>query len=65
MKFSLILYGLLYFMRLAALFYPSYRKRLKEKNFTAQLKTMDETIGRYYTFKDGKILSGRGIKPDA
>ncbi len=64
MKFSLILFGLLQMLRLTALFRPAFRARLKEKNFTAQIQTMDDSIGRYFTFKNGKIISGTGLHPD-
>jgi len=35
----------------------SFKKRLGEKNFIAQIKVMDNSIGRYFIFKDGKVSS--------
>jgi len=64
MKFSLLLYGLSWLLRLTAWRHASFRARLKEKNFTAQMKTMDGSFGRYFTFKDGKISSGSGQHPN-
>ena len=64
LKFSVVLYGLLQMMRFQAWRHPKYAARLRQKNFTAQIKTKDNSVGRYYTFKDGKIKSGAGIHPD-
>ena len=43
--------------------HPTYKARLKEKNFTAQIKVQDNSQGRYFTFKDGEVTSKRGIHP--
>jgi molybdopterin guanine dinucleotide-containing S/N-oxide reductase-like protein len=45
---------------------PSFKARLKEKNFIAQMKVLDNSVGRYFIFHQGKITSRRGIhsKPD-
>jgi len=64
LKFSIILYGLLLLLMYTAWRHPAFRARLKEKNFTGQIKTMDDRRGRYFTFKDGKIISKSGIHPD-
>ena len=61
--FSIILFGLRQMLRRAARKYPSFKNRLKEKNFTAQIKVMDNSEGRYFTFSDGNIISKRGIHP--
>ena len=44
--------------------HASFRKRLKERNFTAQIMARDEEIGRWFEFKDGKIRSGAGLHPE-
>lgn len=64
-KFSLgiILFGICQSLKRTAKKYPVFKDRLKEKNFTAQLRTKDNSVGRYFTFKDGKIISKRGIHP--
>jgi trimethylamine-N-oxide reductase (cytochrome c) len=62
-RFSLLLFGLAQVIRLQARRYPEFAARLKEKNFTAQIKTMDGSVGRSYIFRDGKLSSRRGIHP--
>ena len=42
----------------------TFKKRIKEKDFTARIKTKDG-IGRWYTFKDGKVKSGADINSTA
>ncbi len=65
LRFSVILYGLAWLLRATAWRSPKFRARLKELNFTAQLKTYDDGVGRWYEFRDGKILTGAGIRKDA
>ena len=43
--------------------HASFRKRLKERNFTAQIMARDEECGRWFEFKDGNIRSGAGLHP--
>jgi len=50
-------------MKRTARKYPFFRERLKEKNFTAQIKVKDNSAGRYFTFKDGAVTSRSGIHP--
>ena len=64
MKFSLILLGLDWLIRYTAWRHPTFKARLGEKNFTAQIKIADDTAGRFYTFKDGKFTASSGIHPD-
>ena len=64
LKFSVILYGLLQMLRHSARKYPAFRQRLKEKNFTAQIKNKEDTVGRYFTFDGGKIRSAKGLHPN-
>ena len=63
-KFSILLYGCLLTLRYKAWKYRAFAARLKEKNFTAQMKTKDDSAGRYFTFKDGKVISKQGIHPN-
>ena len=63
MKLSVVLFGIVQFLRLQAMRHPSFRKRIKEKNMIAQLKLADNSVGRYIEFKNGKILSKSGIHP--
>jgi hypothetical protein len=62
-KFSVLLYGLTHALRIQARRYPQFAKRLKEKNFTAQIATADKSIGRSYTLQDGRVRSQGGIHP--
>ena len=62
-KFSMILYGLTHALNYRARRYPEFAERLKEKNFTAQVVTADKSIGRRYSFKDGRVGSSSGIDP--
>jgi len=64
-RFSLILWGLNVLLRYCAWRYEAFAERLKEKSFTAQMKTADGTVGRWFRFSDGKVTSGAGIDPDA
>jgi molybdopterin guanine dinucleotide-containing S/N-oxide reductase-like protein len=58
---SITLFGLKLLLKQRAMMHQSFRDRLKERNFTAQIKVEDNSIGRYFTFSDGKIISKRGI----
>lgn len=64
MQLTFLLWALPKIFRIMPMFNTSFRKRLLEKNFTAQIKTKDG-IGRWYTFKNGKVTSGAGINPAA
>ncbi|MFL2781628.1 MAG: molybdopterin-dependent oxidoreductase [Rhodospirillales bacterium] len=64
MKLSIILFFLPWMLRTQSLMYKKFRERLKEKNLIVQMKVADDSIGRFYTFRDGKIISKRGIHSD-
>ncbi len=57
MKFSLILSGLNWLLKYTAWRNPVFKARLKEKNFVAQIKIADGSIGRFFSFQDGKVSS--------
>ncbi|HEY3426995.1 MAG TPA: pyrogallol hydroxytransferase large subunit, partial [Negativicutes bacterium] len=59
-----LLLGLELAIRFTAIRFPGYRNRLKEKNLIAQIKLRDESQGRYYIFKDGKVNSKAGLHPN-
>jgi molybdopterin guanine dinucleotide-containing S/N-oxide reductase-like protein len=59
--FSLILLAMKMKLTRTAAKFPFFKARLKEKNLTAQLKLKDNSRGRYFTIKDGEIVSGTGI----
>ena len=60
-QFSIILFGLEKMIRFTAMRHPSFKNRLKEKDFTAQIKIRDNSQGRSFTFKDGRVASKSGI----
>ena len=66
MKFSLLLIGLLWKLKRTAERHPAFRERLRERDFTLQIKTRDDQLGRYYIFSDGQVFSKMGIhsRPD-
>jgi trimethylamine-N-oxide reductase (cytochrome c) len=45
--------------------HPHFAKRLHERNMIAQIKLRDDSMGRYYIFKNGQVHSESGIHPDA
>ncbi len=61
MQFSSILFGLEKLLKRTAKKYPAFAERLWEKNLTAQIKLMDHSSGRFYTFHHGKVSSQNGI----
>lgn len=59
-KFSIILFALDKMMNRLAKKYPSFAKRLKEKNLIAQIKLRDNSQGRHFIFQDGRVSSKVG-----
>src|SRR5476649_1964071 len=64
-KLSLILLGFSWLLKFQAWRHPEFRARLKERNLTAQFMARDEEAGRWFTFRDGQITSGLGVRKDA
>jgi trimethylamine-N-oxide reductase (cytochrome c) len=63
MKFSFLLFAIDLMLKYKAWRYPFFKSRLKEKNLTAQIKVMDDSEGRFFTFAEGKIASKKGVHP--
>ena len=61
--FSFMLFNLKVILRSTAILHPSFKERLKERIFTAQIKTRDNTVGRYFTFTGGGVISRGGLHP--
>lgn len=61
MQFSITLLGLEKVIRITALRFPAYAERLKEKDFAAQIKLRDNSKGRCFYFKNGKVTSKSGV----
>jgi len=59
--FSIILLGIRVLFGLTAMRFRVIKNRLKEKNLTVQIKLKDNSRGRYFTFRDGRITSKDGI----
>ena len=49
-KLSLILFGLNILFRYCSWRYPEFKESLRGKNFVAQIRTKDGTVGRWYKF---------------
>ena len=49
--------------KFSAMLFPAFKARVREKNLTAQIKTKDGSLGRSYTFKNGKVRSRAGLHP--
>lgn len=60
-QFGIILFALDKVMNRQAKKYPVFAGRLKEKNMTAQIKLRDNSQGRQFVFKDGRVSSKDGI----
>ncbi len=65
MQFSVMLMGLEKLIQVAALKYSAIKDQLKKKDITVQIKLKDNTQGRYFIFKGGKVSSRRGTGTDA
>jgi len=55
--FRQILLGIYGLMKAKRILVPSFRRRLQEKNFSAQIKTRDNSIRRTFIFDNGAISS--------
>jgi len=63
MKLSFLLFAIVQVLRLTALQFPAFRKRLRERNLVAQLRLADGSIARYIEFRNGKIHSKAQLHP--
>jgi len=64
--FQIILYLAYVLMGTRKLLVPSFKCRLQEKDYTAQIKIRGDSHGRVFVFKDGRISSPKQLdgKPD-
>lgn len=65
MKFQILLFILGRKLKKKAKSDPEFKKKLAEKNCTVQIKTADNSRGRYYTFSNGEMTTAKGIAPKA
>lgn len=63
MKFSILLYGIAIALRFTSWRYPTFKERLKERDLVVQIKLQDNSAGRYYQLKDGRLTSRSAIHP--
>ena len=61
---ALILWVVALLFRISAILYPDFKKRVGEKDLTAQIKTRNGALGRSITFKSGKVRSRAGVHPN-
>ena len=61
LRFSATIASLARVMNLVAVVNPAFRRRLKEKDLCFQLKLRDNSAARYFTVKDGRVSSRRGL----
>ena len=60
-----LLWGVGAALRFTALRHPAYKARLSEVNLIAQIKTRDESVGRWYQLENGRLKTRAGIHADA
>ena len=65
MKFSLLLFFLKVKMKRALKKSSSFKDYLKQKNLTLVIKTEDGKRARFFTLKDGELISKKGDCSDA
>ncbi|MCL1834048.1 MAG: hypothetical protein FWG49_06045 [Leptospirales bacterium] len=61
MKFKLVLFILGRRLVKASKKNPEFKKKASEKNCIVQIKTADNSTGRYYTFNNGAVESTKGV----
>jgi len=62
---SAMLFGLVPITRYTSAYFTKFRERLKEKDMTFQMKLQDDSVGRCFCLKNGKISSKSGIDKNA
>jgi trimethylamine-N-oxide reductase (cytochrome c) len=60
---SFSIYGLQIALNHTARKFPSFRSRLKEKELIAQIKLQDDSLGRWFQFRNGNVTSKKGVHP--
>ena len=65
LTFSFILFGLKILLFWQSIRFKKFRIHVAEKNFTAQIKSRDNSVGRWFKFENGRITSSSGINNKA
>ncbi len=60
MRFSMLLFGLMFKMRRKAKRSPDFREKLKERDYTLVIRTEDGKRGRVFEFRGGSLFSRGG-----
>ncbi len=63
--FQVILFGIYGLMKVKLAVSPSFRKRIREKNLTAEIKIRGDRYGRTFAFQQGKFSSRKGVTSGA
>ena len=63
--FAFILLALRFLLGATAILHPSFKDRLKEKDFSVQIGSKDSSVGRFFSFRGGRIRSKMGIHPNS
>ena len=63
MNFSILLFGMVQGLKLAAWRFPAFKQRLAERDLVVQIKLQDNSKGRYIELRGGKISSDPSIHP--
>jgi trimethylamine-N-oxide reductase (cytochrome c) len=61
--FRQLLFGIYVMMKAKQIMIPAFRRRLKDHNFTAQIKVRDNSIGRTFVFRNGGVTSTGTLSP--
>ncbi len=61
MKFQILLFILGRKLKGRAKSDPDFKKKVSEKNCTVQIKTADNSKGRYFVFNNGEVTSKKGV----
>lgn len=62
-RFAATLLGLAQLLKIQARRYPALAARLRQHNLVAQIMARDERAGRWIEFRNGRIISRRGLHP--
>jgi hypothetical protein len=62
-QFHFLLFGAAQYMKMSAMRHKLFANQLRKKDCTVQIKVLDNSAGRYYVFKSGRVTSKAGILP--
>lgn len=61
---KVVLFGLVVALRAAIAFVPKVRDHARLRNEVIQIRTKNNSVGRWFEFRDGKLRSRGGIHPE-